>query len=76
MLLREKLKYMVFRGLFTLAGFILGNLSNDTEAQSGSETLDKLTVREMVCRMFIILICVTIFAHNSYSHGGRLAADG
>lgn len=30
----------------------------------------------MVCRVFIILICVIIFAHNSYSHGGRLAADG
>ena len=30
----------------------------------------------MVCRIFIILICTIIFAHNSYSHGGRLAADG
>ena len=30
----------------------------------------------MVCRIFIILICAIIFVHNSYSHGGRLAADG
>ena len=30
----------------------------------------------MVYRIFIILIFAVIFSHNSYSHGGRLAADG
>ena len=30
----------------------------------------------MIYRTFIILLCIAIFAHNSYSHGGRLAADG
>ena len=53
---REKLKYMVFGGLLTLAGFMLGNLSNTTDAQFGYETIDKLTVGELIVRKDIRLM--------------------
>ena len=46
--LREKVKYMALGALITLAGFVLGNMNEDTEAQSGSETINELTVRNMV----------------------------
>ena len=46
--LREKLKYMLLGGLLTLAGFMFGNMNSDTTAQSGYETIDKLTVRELI----------------------------
>ena len=45
--LSEKVKYMIFGALLTLSGFIVGNLNNGIEAQSGSDTIDKLTVREL-----------------------------
>ena len=48
--LREKLKYTFFGGLLTLAGFMLGNMNNNTEAQFGYETIDKLTVGELIVR--------------------------
>lgn len=44
----EKLKYMVLGSLLTLAGFMFGNMNSDTEAQLGSETMDTLTVRELI----------------------------
>ena len=46
--LREKLKYMTLGGLIVLAGFVFGNMNKNTEAESGSETIDELTVRKMV----------------------------
>ena len=46
--LREKLKYMALGALITLAGFVLGNMNENTEAQSGSETINELTVRNMI----------------------------
>ena len=45
--LDEKLKYMFFAGLLAFAGFLFGNMNSDTEAQSGSETIDELTVRKL-----------------------------
>ena len=48
--MREKLKYMFFGGVLTLAGFMLGNMNSNTTAQSEYETIDKLTVRELVVR--------------------------
>ena len=48
--LPEKLKYMFLGGLLTLAGFMIGNMNSNTEAQFGSETFDKLTVRELIVR--------------------------
>lgn len=48
--LREKLKYMFLGGLLTLAGFMLGNMNSNTEAQFGYETIDKLTVGELIVR--------------------------
>ncbi|MCE2416091.1 hypothetical protein J4G07_19080 [Candidatus Poribacteria bacterium] len=47
---REKLKYMFLGGLLTLAGFMLGNMNNTTDAQFGYETIDKLTVGELIVR--------------------------
>ena len=46
--LREKLKYMALGALIALTGFVLGNMNKDTEAQSGSETIEKLTVRDLI----------------------------
>ena len=45
--LDEKLKYMFFAGLLAFAGFLFGNMNSNTEAQSGSETIDELTVRKL-----------------------------
>ncbi len=46
--LREKLKYMTLGGLIVLAGFVFGNMNKNTEAQSGAETINELTVRNMI----------------------------
>ena len=46
--LREKLKYMTLGGLIVLAGFVFGNMNKDTEAESGAETINELTVRNMI----------------------------
>ena len=46
--LREKLKYMALGGLIVLTGFGLGNMNKDTEAEFGSETINELTVRNMI----------------------------
>lgn len=46
--LREKLKYMALGALIALAGFVLGNMNENTQAQSGSETINELTVRNMI----------------------------
>ena len=46
--LREKLKYMALGGLIVLTGFVFGNMNKDTEAESGSETINELTVRNMI----------------------------
>ena len=47
---REKLKYMLLGGLLTLAGFMLGNTNNTTDAQFGYESIDKLRVGELIVR--------------------------
>ena len=54
--LREKLKYMFLGGLLTLAGFMFGNMSSETTAQFGYETIDKLTVQELIVRKDITLM--------------------
>ena len=54
--LHEKLKYMFLGGVLTLAGFMFGNMNSDTEAQFGSETIDKLTVRELNVHKNITLV--------------------
>ena len=54
--LREKLKYMFLGGLLTLAGFMFGNMNSDTTAQLGYETIDKLTVGELIVRKDITLM--------------------
>ena len=54
--LREKLKYMFLGGLLTLVGFMFGNMNSDTTAQSGYETIDKLTVRELIVRKDITVM--------------------
>ncbi len=45
--LREKLKYMTLGGLIVLAGFVFGNMNKNTDAESESETINELTVRNM-----------------------------
>ena len=54
--LREKLKYMFLGGLLTLAGFMFGNMNSDTAAQFGHETIDKLTVGELIVRKDIRVV--------------------
>ena len=46
--LREKLKYMTLGGLIVLAGFVFGNMNKNTQAQSEAETINELTVRNMI----------------------------
>lgn len=53
--LSEKLKYMALGALIAIAGFMFGNLHSDTEAQSGFETIDKLTVRRLVVTERIVV---------------------
>ena len=77
--LREKLKYMALGGLIVLTGFVLGNMNENTEAQSGSETIDELTVRKLT-----VLEDLTVIADNgeprviisSDENGGRVSCYG
>ena len=85
--LREKLKYMVLVGLLAFAGFMLGNVNNDTKAQLGSEMIDTLTVRKLTVLGDIAVIAdngeprVVISWHelsgdvSCYSPGGIDTAD-
>ena len=57
--LREKLKYMFLTGVLAFAGFMLGNVNNDTKAQLGSEMIDTLTVRKLT-----VLEDITVIADN------------
>ena len=70
--LSEKVKYMIFGALLTLSGFIVGTLNNGIEAQSGSDTIDKLTVRELTVLEHLIVRnedgdIVVIIGHNDNS---------
>ena len=77
--LREKLKYMALGALIALTGFVLGNMNKDTEAQSGSETIDELTVRKLT-----VLEDITVIADNGEprvviswdENGGRVSCYG
>ena len=57
--LREKLKYMFLVGLLAFAGFMLGNMNNDTKAELGADTIDELTVRKLT-----VLEDLTVIADN------------
>ena len=75
----EKLKYMFLGGLLTLAGFMIGNMNSNTEAQSGSETIDKLTVRELIVRKDIRVMGddMNPRVHISWTReGGRVVTYG
>ena len=69
---REKLKYMFLGGLLTLAGFMFGNMNNRTEAQFGYETIDKLTVQELIVRKDIRVMSEGMDprVHISWDRGG------
>ena len=76
---REKLKYMFLGGLLTLAGFMFGNMNSDTTAQSGYETIDKLTVRELIVRKDIRVMSddMNPRVHISWDrNGGRVVTYG
>lgn len=51
----EKVKYMVFGSLLTLAGFMFGSLNNGIDAQSESEVINELKVQKLVVYDNIIL---------------------
>ena len=77
--LHEKLKYMAFGGLLTFAGFMFGSMNSDTTAQSGYETIDKLTVRELIVRKDIRVISEDMNprVHISWDrNGGRVVTYG
>ena len=77
--LREKLKYMFLGGLLTLAGFMIGNMNNDTAAQFGYETIDKLTVGELIVRKDIRVMSDDMDprVHISWDrNGGRVITYG
>ena len=77
--LREKLKYMLFGGLLTLAGFMFGTMNTDTTAQSGYETIDKLTVQELIVRKDIRVMNEGMDprVHISWDrNGGRVVTYG
>ena len=57
--LSEKLKFILLAGILAFAGFMLGNMRSDTQAQSGSETTDELTVRKLT-----VLEDITVKADN------------
>ena len=70
---------MLLGGLLTLAGFIFGNMNSDTTAQSGYETIDKLTVRELIVRKDIRVIGDDMDprVHISWDrNGGRVVTYG
>jgi hypothetical protein len=77
--LREKLKYMFLGGLLTLAGFMFGNMTSDTTAQFGYETIDKLTVGELIVRKDIRVMSDDMDprVHISWDrNGGRVITYG
>ena len=77
--MHEKLKYMFLGGLLTLTGFMLGNINNNTEAQFGYETIDKLTVGELIVRKDIRVIGDDMDprVHISWDrNGGRVITYG
>ena len=77
--LREKLKYMALGALIALAGFVLGNMNENIEAQSGSEMIDELTVRKLT-----VLEDITVIADDGEprviisadENGGRVSCYG
>ena len=77
--LREKLKYMFLGGLLTLAGFMFGSMNSDTTAQFGYETIDKLTVGELIVRKDITVMSddMDTRVHISWDrNGGRVITYG
>ena len=77
--LREKLKYMFLGGLLTLAGFMFGSMNSNTTAQLGYETIDKLTVRELIVRKDIRVMSdgMNPRVHISWDRdGGRVITYG
>ena len=77
--LREKLKYMTLGGLLTLTGFMFGNMNSNTEAQFGYETIDKLSVRELIVRKDIRVMSDDMEprVHISWDReGGRVITYG
>ena len=77
--MREKLKYMFLGGLLTLAGFMFGNMNRETTAQFGYETIDKLTVRELIVRKDIRVMSddMNPRVHISWDrNGGRVVTYG
>ena len=77
--LREKLKYMFLGGLLTLAGFMFGSMNSDTTAQFGYETIDKLTVGELIVRKDITVMSDDMDprVHISWDrNGGRVITYG
>ena len=77
--LREKLKYMFLGGLLTLAGFMFGSMNSDTTAQFGYETIDKLTVGELIVRKDIRVMSDDMDPRVQISwdrNGGRVITYG
>ncbi|MCY3744064.1 MAG: hypothetical protein OXH00_23880 [Candidatus Poribacteria bacterium] len=77
--LREKLKYMFLGGSLTLAGFMFGHMNSDTTAQSGYETIDKLTVQELIVRKDITVMREGMAPQvliSSDRNGGRVITYG
>ena len=77
--LREKLKYIFLGGLLTLAGFMFGSMNSDTTAQFGYETIDKLTVGELIVRKDIRVMSddMDTRVHISWDrNGGRVITYG
>lgn len=77
--LREKLKYMFLGGLLTLTGFMFGSMNSDTTAQFGYETIDKLTVGELIVRKDITVMSDDMDprVHISWDrNGGRVITYG
>jgi hypothetical protein len=77
--LREKLEYMFLGGLLTLAGFMFGSMNSDTTAQFGYETIDKLTVGELIVRKDITVMSDDMDprVHISWDrNGGRVITYG
>ena len=76
---REKLKYMFLGGLLTLAGFMFGSMNSDTAAQFGHETIDKLTVGELIVRKDVRVVSddMDTRVHISWDRsGGRVITYG
>ena len=72
--LHEKLKYMLFGGLLVLTGSMFGNMSSNTAAQLGSETIDELTVRKLKVTENITLydgFSPLVHIHHN-EHGGQV----